>query len=977
MYPLLKAPLRRVPFSFLIIRIAFCCLFLVLSTQYAVCATGFNGGTLLPANRFVCMGSSLSLTFTPSTCVLMSGPNWSATYFVDSSFDGGTSWHTPSGAATGTCSAASPIISYTTAIFTSAVPYTAYYRIRLTGLIASCAGASTYTSATATIATGASPSAITGPDEVCMGTTATLADGSIGGSWSSTASAVATIGTSGVVTSVSPGTTVISYSFPGGCSAHKTITVTAAPAISGSAHVCVGATALFLTSGSGSIWSSSAPVRGTIDPATGILTGISAGTTTISYGACPAPYITTIHPVPAAIVGASHACLGHSVLMTDGTSGGTWSGSAPGIATVSSSGTVTGVAPGTATISYSLSSGCFVSHIVTIDPLAPVSGTLSLCAGTSTAYTTTSTGGIWFCSNPAVATIDAATGVLTAVAAGVTDVWYGSCSATLTVTVNPGPTAITGISQVCLGSGVTLADATPGGTWSITPASVATISPTGVVTSVSAGTATVSYTIPNGCYALFVTTVVPLPILSGSANLCTGTSATYSSSTGTGSWACSTPAIGTINATTGIFTGIAPGIATISFTSFPGGCAASLMVTVSTVLAPIAGVASVCAGEGITLTDAIPGGTWSSSDIAIATVGAATGIISGVGAGTATISYATGASCAVSMVVTVMPLPGPVTGTLSVCQGDTVILGCSPLGGTWTSSSPTIATIDPSIGVVTGIAGGMAIITYTSPLSCRVTAMVTVIPLPDAGAISGPDIICAGSAASFTGSVSGGAWSSAPTSIVTIDAAGGATAVAPGSAIISYTVSIDCGSSPISAYATKVVTVQPTSIDPGIITGMDSVCLTTATTLTNTVVGGTWVSGDPAIASVSTSGIVTGASVGVTTIRYLVANTCAEDSASHLMNVVSCVDLVELQSGDEAFGIFPNPSDGNFVVNMPGLVTATTITIYDIMGNTVAERKISGPYMPVSFRLQGIIPGSYIVRIATASTVYRRQLTIY
>ncbi len=76
----------------------------------------------------------------------------------------------------------------------------------------------------------------------------------------------------------------------------------------------------------------------------------------------------------------------------------------------------------------------------------------------------------------------------------------------VTVVVNPTPAAITGLADVCQYMSITLTDPTPGGTWSSTPSSVATVGlVTGIVTGVSAGTATVKYTLPTSC---FVTKIV-------------------------------------------------------------------------------------------------------------------------------------------------------------------------------------------------------------------------------------------------------------------------------------------------------------------------------------------------------------------------------------------------------------------------------------------------------------------------------------
>jgi hypothetical protein len=69
----------------------------------------------------------------------------------------------------------------------------------------------------------------------------------------------------------------------------------------------------------------------------------------------------------------------------------------------------------------------------------------------------------------------------------------GSAGST-TVTINPNPAAITGTSVICIGSSVTLASATPGGSWSSSnPAIVSVGGATGVITGTGLGTATISF----------------------------------------------------------------------------------------------------------------------------------------------------------------------------------------------------------------------------------------------------------------------------------------------------------------------------------------------------------------------------------------------------------------------------------------------------------------------------------------------------
>jgi hypothetical protein len=107
----------------------------------------------------------------------------------------------------------------------SSVQYT-YYKRQYT------LGGQTYNSNTLTITSSFWMSAptvapITGPGSVCVGATITLASTTSGGTWSSAATGIATVNTSGVVTGTGGGTVVIRYTVTSGsCSGSSTKSIT-------------------------------------------------------------------------------------------------------------------------------------------------------------------------------------------------------------------------------------------------------------------------------------------------------------------------------------------------------------------------------------------------------------------------------------------------------------------------------------------------------------------------------------------------------------------------------------------------------------------------------------------------------------------------------------------------------------------------------------------------------------------------------
>ena len=128
---------------------------------------------------------------------------------------------------------------------------------------------------------------ITGPSSVCTGSTITLSDATPGGTWSSTDPAIGSINSTGVVTAIAPGVTTISYTASLGCGlsvATAEITVETAATvrgISGSSAICMGADALLTDAAAGGVWSAGNS-NATIS-ATGLITGITAGTDIITY----------------------------------------------------------------------------------------------------------------------------------------------------------------------------------------------------------------------------------------------------------------------------------------------------------------------------------------------------------------------------------------------------------------------------------------------------------------------------------------------------------------------------------------------------------------------------------------------------------------------------------------------------------------------------------------------------------------------
>lgn len=174
------------------------------------------------------------------------------------------------------------------------------------------------------------------------------------------------------------------------------------------AGVCVGAGTSVTITGTHFTGATAVAFNGTNQPvftvnsATSITTTVPAGATTGTVsvttpngtGTSTASFNVYAYPVVADITGGGvSACMPDTVQLGNATSGGTWSSSNTGIATVNSSGLVTPVAAGTVTITYSKSAnGCTTDKVTTVTFNAPVNITVMPISETVTPNSTAAFG---------------------------------------------------------------------------------------------------------------------------------------------------------------------------------------------------------------------------------------------------------------------------------------------------------------------------------------------------------------------------------------------------------------------------------------------------------------------------------------------------------------------------------------------------------------------------------------------------------
>lgn len=617
--------------------------------------------------------------------------------------------------------------------------------------------------------------------------------------------------------------------------------------ITGSSTLCIGVSAPYSHANTGGTWSVSNPLVATINPVSGVLTGLTAGVEIVSYSVSGGFDTMTVNvtsgslPSAGSISGTASVCMGSAITLTNATTGGIWSSSNVATASVSG-GLVTGISFGTAIISYTVTNVCGSATdtaLITVHPIPSdvtiATSSTTLCPGTPGDVTFTGTPG----------TVVRYTEVLSdevgmTVYDTLTTVLDGSGTATVPVTTTrPGLTGSILFTY-------TILDATMGACVYDYPSSANTTFNTEILNGWLTGVSgTGVYTVPSdGAQHTFMcrgnTGVIHLithpdaTVVIKLHDAAAGTE-TYDTVTASfmGYYDINTlPIYDTLIYTiVGISYGgcsvfeMTLGVDNFSLLPLPQGTITSKYVenTLGAWMPVDSANTHVCVGSeqnvdllfnieelnvvsGFTttptLTYHINGG--SDTTVPIDFYPSRVQINTGVLTGNTTIYFtgiADNAGCTTVISDSISFIVNPavvvtVSGASSVCAGSTITLTADSTGGSWTSDNTAVAAVDVTTGAVGGLGAGAAIISYTYAGSCGTTVdtqMITVNPLPDAGVLSGADTICSGTSTSIVSTVPGGAWSITGLS-ATIDASGNVTGTSEGDNIVVYISStLSCG----------------------------------------------------------------------------------------------------------------------------------------------------------------------------------------
>ncbi len=546
-----------------------------------------------------------------------------------------------------------------------------------------------------------------------------------------------------------------------------------------------------------------------------------------------------------------------------------WTSSNPKVAQVSSNGTITAVASGSAVITAKTANGKTASvNVLVKTPTVKLSAiSKTMYRGETTKLTATSSNKkpvSWTSSDPTIASVDS-NGTIKTLKNGTVKISASANGgkATCTITVKE-PIQISATTSSIYRGKTTTLKAIPAYsttiTWMSSNPLIATVSSNGVVTGKKAGTVTITAKAFGKSVAKTIKVVEPSLKVTGSTSLYRGKTTTLKATTSYSTkvtWTSSKPSIATVSSN-GVVTSKKAGTVTITAKAFGKSVTKTIKVVEPSL--KVTGSTSLYRGKTTTLkatTSYRTKVTWKSSKPSIATV-SSSGVVTGKKAGTVYI-YANAYGKSVKYKLTIKePALKLNKSSSSIYKGKTTTLKATTsyrTKVTWKSSNSSIATVS-STGVVTGKKAGTAYIyanAYGKSVKCKVTVKNPTITLnkSKATAYAGKSYTLKATT-SYRTKIS---WKSSNTTIATVDSKGMVKLKKAGKVTISATAfgkKVNCvltvknptlkvSKASVSIYRKKSYTVKAIAVPGGKVS---------------------WSSSNKAIATVSSSGKITGMKKG-------------------------------------------------------------------------------------------------------------------
>jgi trimeric autotransporter adhesin len=554
----------------------------------------------------------------------------------------------------------------------------------------------------------------------------------------------------------------------------------------------------------------------------------------------------------------------------------------------------------------------------------------------------------------------------------------------------------------------TVVDITTIATWSAPGSTAVSIVGAGVVKGNAIGSATVVVTLQGHAASARVTVTAAqagsLSVTPSAASVARGTSAplvafaTFTDGsvydvTGAAAWSSSDASVAVVSA--GMVTGRASGSAVV--TASLSGLSSTATITVTDAVLTAITVApelpAVPAGARIAFTaighfsdltsqDVTTLATWSTSDSSVATIATA-GSASALRAGSTTVRATMGSvsgatvltvtsaaltALTVNPATTSVPVgvsqPLTVTGTFS--DGTTQDLSAAV---TWASSNAQIASIS-SAGLLVGVGVGQARVTATlGGLSAVCDATVTAATLQalslspaSATLAAGYEVQLAATGVYSDGSVrdvtSQASWTTSNGAVATLSSGPGTQGlvrgVAAGAATITTSLAGRSASAPIEVTAAVLtaiaVTPEQPSVPAGVKTSFAAIGIFSDQTSADLTSQVTWSVANPAVATLTSSGVATAIHAGDTTVSASLGSQIGSTTMTVVAATLQAIEVVppdaSIVQGTtttlQAMGTF---SDGSVVDLTPQAVwvsDAATVSISVVRGAAIARGEAAG-----------------------------------
>ena len=346
---------------------------------------------------------------------------------------------------------------------------------------------------------------------------------------------------------------------------------------------------------------------------------------------------------------------------------------------------------------------------------------------------------------------------------------------------------------------------------------------------------------------------------------------------------------------------------------------------------------------------------------------------------------------------TTLAAPAAITGSTKQCTiGGITYLASTTIGGVWTSSNPSVATV-ASNGKVTAVSNGTTIISYTVSGSngCTNSASVvyTVAEVASLPAITGSNKVCANAGTiTLSNGTTGGVWSAnnttvlvnASTGLVTGNT-GNATASYP--SIISYKVTNAAGCSKTANYnitvvgvpAVPTITFAPGTSNPQAGAPTGGFCVGKTFNIVGSPSGGAWSSSNSSVFTVSSTGNVKILALGTAVLRYTLTNVNGCTNSRAMTGTgYNCasrgVNLNDAPKAEFDFNLYPNPAKGSVSFNAEFAEAGGRIVLTDMYGKTVKTQMLSLGTNTID--INNLSKGFYLVNIITIDGKKTKKLIV-